>query len=290
MSKNVFELLQEAKQFKEEVYPFIIEAYEHHGQSATEIINMSYKISTKLLTYAANTDTYKKRMAQIKKDKPEHFQELQDMFLDIEIKDHFSKWNTIIWVKRAYRQYIQFKKESYVISEIASDYLSDLKELINDLKLHRDLSTVFSEIRQLNDYRDDLLKIKSFELEFFTPFNVIEAALSHEKVIDVNDLLGVISVAKDKETQRLIRDLPEQIEVKDLMKLMFIECIEDEDDQYMNRLIMQDILKFRKENPEAARKMDSKLGLDMIPTYSVKFDAFGEVADIQRNKPNLKLV
>lgn len=290
MSKNVFKLLQEVEQFKKDVYPVIVEAFEHNKVSTLQLVNFSRKINEKLLTYVASTDIYRNGMEQIKNDKPEYLKELNELFENVQFNSHYSKWNVILWIKRAYREYSRLATECNTYSKIAIDYLSDLKDLYSDLEPHEHLENVSNAMYQLNDYREDLLKIKSFELEFLTSFSLIESVLAPDKLVNVNDFLSVINVQKDKYTQNTINTLPKEIGLDELLNLIFVERVEDDEESFMHDLMMKQLFKFRKNNPKAAKQMDANLGLDLIPTYTVAMDAFGEVVDIERNKPNLRLV
>lgn len=289
-TKNVFNLIAKIEQFKLEAYPFIVDAFDHYTDSVDILIDLNRKINEKQLTYVANTDICKTGMEQIKQDKPKQLEEVSNLFDNVEIGLKYSKWNTVVWIKRAYKTYEKLLNETYSYRKIAEVYLSELKALYAEIEHYKQHDRIIDYLPQLESYRKELLKIKSFELEFPIKFTSIENTLIFGGKVNVNDLLSMINVSKDKVTKSIIDTLPAEITIKKMYQLLFVDAIEDEDECFMNHLIMEDILECRKNNPEEARKMDMSIGLDMIPTFSVSCDGFGEVMEVKQNKPNLRLV
>lgn len=287
--KTIFTVKQEFQNIKEVAYDHIIDIYDFNNYAQSQLIEFKKKILDKNMTYMANHPIIKEGLELIQQGKKRIGKEEQRILNNIHFVEKYSKYNLFVWIKRFHNLHQNLLIQLHEQMDYSRYLLSCLKELKEDLE-HHHTKSVNEMLRYIDVLREDLLKSTQFKLLDLDCYDYIEQIFMYEPKMSKNNFISLIATHKNKQTQKIISKLPNELTIEDIRKAIFVEMIEGNSSPYLHDLMIKQIFKTREQHPEIANEMDKKLGLDLIPTYSVAFDEFGDVSDVKQNPPKLRLV
>jgi len=204
-----------------------------------------------------------------------------------------SNFNSILLVRR----FVRNKNKS---NSMLWEQKEKLRALIDELKVMKkqlsksNLRTVKENVQLIDDARRSTSDLLTMEFEGFDITLFLQTLFIENRTITKNEFLSLITVDKSAYSKEYIDTLPNIIDHKTLEEAIFVHKIEDENDEWMFDIFYDQFWAFRnahkKEFKEMEEKLFDELGLNQLPTYSVSFDEFGNVADIKQNPPKLKLL
>ncbi|MGO5010815.1 hypothetical protein ACTQ5K_02855 [Niallia sp. Sow4_A1] len=204
-----------------------------------------------------------------------------------------SNFNSILLVRRFVRN--KNKSESILWQQ-----KEKLRVLIDELKVMKKqlskskLRTAKETIQLIDDARRNTGDLMDMEFKGFDVTLFLQTLFIESRTITKNEFLSLITVDKSAYTKEYIDTLPDIIDYRTLEDAIFVHKIEDENDEWMFDIFYDQFWALRNAHKEEFKEMEDKLfdelGLNQLPTYSVSFDEFGDVADIKQNPPKLKLI
>jgi len=205
-----------------------------------------------------------------------------------------SPFNVVFLVRRFIRNKNKSKNIIWNQKERLRELKTELKEIGETLSKSR-LKTAKDTVQSINKTRKNIDALLRLKLEGFSVDLFLESLFIGGNTISKDEFLSIITVDKSIYTKEYIdENLSEKVDYRTLEDAIFIHKIEDENDEWMFDIFYDQFWTFRNAHKEKFKEIEDKLfdgmGLNQLPTYSVSFDEFGDVADIKQNPPKLKLI
>ncbi|KOO46412.1 hypothetical protein [Priestia koreensis] len=210
----------------------------------------------------------------------------------------YSKYNTIVWMKRFLKARKLFSKKLYHGESLLRESLSKLKiykTSINELpksqqyyylKAIEEMRLVIAETINSSYLMEDNNMIATIE---WVLFDGLENR--PREMITKDDFLSLLNVNHNVAAQKYINNyISDEMNFRDLAKALFLEKIEDDNHSYFSDMFADHFMNVLHDNKDIKDKLHKDLGLNHIPTYSVKFDEFGDVINIKQNTYTLELI
>lgn len=210
----------------------------------------------------------------------------------------YSKFNMIVAYRFYVRKHNELNRELRQLKEIIRDYWDDLKEIekdLLDLQHKHDIEKMLGIILSL---KETLAYYKNFHFVEFNGKYLFDGLFigkdNQKETITKDELVSILTIDKTKKIKEIIQKLPDEIDADVFWDVVFLEKIEDFQDDYCSDALIDAIFKARDNNPKLKKRMDDKL-FELVPelglhTFDVKFDQYGDVASIEKSKPRLRVL
>ncbi|RAV22222.1 hypothetical protein [Paenibacillus contaminans] len=191
------------------------------------------------------------------------------------------------------------------------DYHKQLRELMKAIKkLDKEMEPYGYEemiagfIFHLHEARDRIKRSMDYEINIMALADLIRFYfVENNWMMDKHSFLQIITVSKDKRRwdgtrtvpyAEIIKDIPDLIDYNTFERLIFMENLEDDKDDYLHDIFMDQVMDVMKKHREqtgvsAFEVFQEALGKP-LQTFTLETDAYGDVVNVTPNKPSIKLV
>lgn len=212
----------------------------------------------------------------------------------------YSKFNLIIEAKQAWKRYKEIHQTFDYLKWLLRNSLSKMRVIVG--RIHNlDNNTVIKHYSYLKDSLDEmdeiyerimkLLTYRLFEIDFVL---YIDLMFAGNTTITKNEMLSLITPDHCFESkQEYIRSLPDEIDRDTFHQAIFVEKIEDMDNDVFAEMMFDSIMQKRERNEEFRKQMDEMVDEifgDKLPKFKITYDKYLQPVKIERMKPKLRLV
>ncbi|MBA2876880.1 retrotransposon gag family protein [Thermaerobacillus caldiproteolyticus] len=214
--------------------------------------------------------------------------------------DKYSKFNLIVEVKQAWKRYKEIHRTFDYLQRLLKNSLTKMKVIVTKIdnldnntiiKYYSYLKDSLDEIDKVYDRIMKLLTYRLFEIDF-VPY--IDLMFAGNTTITKNEMLSIITPDHCFESkQEYIRSLPDEIDRDTFHCAIFVEKIEDIDNDVFAEMMFDSIMQKRERDEEVRKQMDEMIDEifgDKLPTYQVTYDEYLQPIEIKRNPPKLKVI
>lgn len=214
--------------------------------------------------------------------------------------DRYSKFNLIVEVKQAWKRYKEIHQTFDYLKWLLRNSLSKMKVIVNKIS-NLDNNTIIKYYPYLKDSLDEmdeiydrimkLLTYRLFEIDFVL---YIDLMFAGNTTITKNEMLSIIAPDHLFESkQEYIRSLPDEIDRNTFHRAIFVEKIEDMDNDVFAEMIFDSIMQKRERDEEVRKQMDEMIDEifgDKLPKFKITYDKYLQPVKLERMKPKLRLV
>ncbi|MBW7649812.1 hypothetical protein [Anoxybacillus sp. ST4] len=214
--------------------------------------------------------------------------------------EKYSKFNLIIEAKQAWKRYKEIHQTFDYLKWLLKNSLSKMGVIANKIdnldnntviKYYSYLKNSLDEMDEIYDRIMKLLTYRLFEIDFVL---YIDLMFAGNTTITKNEMLSIIAPDHLFESkQEYIRSLPNEIDRDTFHRAIFVEKIEDMDNDVFAEMIFDSIMQKRERNEEVRKQMDEMVDEifgDKLPKFKVEYDEYLQPAKLERMKPKLRLV
>jgi hypothetical protein len=297
---NAFQLKNQINDFLSEAKQRIQTFIEFVGDENEEIWLMFETLNEKALLHMA---------VECKKEvSPEKFEQfISDLEKQYRIYvpqarklDRYSKFNLIVEVKQAWKRYKEIHQTFDYLKWLLKNSLSKMRVIANKID-NLDNNTIIKYYPYLKDSLDEmdeiydrimkLLTYRLFEIDFVL---YIDLMFAGNTTITKNEMLSIITPDHCFESkQEYIRSLPDEIDRDTFHQAIFVEKIEDMDNDVFAEMIFDSLMQKRERNEEFRKQMDEMVDEifgDKLLKFKITYDKYLQPVKIERMKPKLRLI
>jgi hypothetical protein len=290
-NQSIFELTNTFNQLKSEMLI-------HHSLVGQLVKQMNDQLYQKW-----KSATYKQILTLASKDN-DSFETLMDLThngetqLDVDLdmlkrykQNGYSQFNCIVSLRTFWKASKAAQSELSESKDTTKAYLSRLKGLKSTLT-KMNPKTTKRLLNEIEIWRGHMVDLLDYRLPIYDLVRFFEFLFIGGNNITKQEMLNLVVLDKTVETKAYIDSLPDDIDYKTFADAMFIHKIEDDNYSWICDIYIEDMIKNIKDNPEFKKESSGLFDeiTKRIPTYSVQFDEFGEVDQIEKNMPKLRLI
>jgi len=214
--------------------------------------------------------------------------------------EKYSKFNLIIEAKQAWKRYKEIHQTFDYLKWLLRNSLSKMRVIANKIdnldnnaiiKYYPYLKDSLDEMDEIYDRIMKLLTYRLFEIDFVL---YIDLMFAGNTTITKNEMLSLITPDHCFESkQEYIRSLPDEIDRDTFHQAIFVEKIEDMDNDVFAEMMFDSIMQKRERNEEFRKQMDEMVDEifgDKLPKFKITYDKYLQPVKIERMKPKLRLV
>jgi len=212
----------------------------------------------------------------------------------------YSKFNLIIEAKQAWKRYKEIHQTFDYLKWLLRNSLSKMRVIANKIdnldnntiiKYYPYLKDSLNEMNEIYERIMKLLTYRLFEIDFVL---YIDLMFAGNTTITKNEMLSLITPDHYFESkQEYIHSLPDEIDRDTFHQAIFVEKIEDMDNDVFAEMMFDSIMQKRERNEEFRKQMDEMVDEifgDKLPKFKITYDKYLQPVKIERMKPKLRLV
>ncbi|REJ23714.1 MAG: hypothetical protein C6W54_11105 [Bacillaceae bacterium] len=214
--------------------------------------------------------------------------------------EKYSKFNLIIEAKQAWKRYKEIHQTFDYLKWLLRNSLSKMRVIANKIdnldnnaiiKYYPYLKDSLNEMNEIYERIMKLLTYRLFEIDFVL---YIDLMFAGNTTITKNEMLSLITPDHYFESkQEYIRSLSDEIDRDTFHQAIFVEKIEDMDNDVFAEMIFDSLMQKRERNEEFRKQMDEMVDEifgDKLPKFKITYDKYLQPVKIERTKPKLRLV
>jgi hypothetical protein len=214
--------------------------------------------------------------------------------------EKYSKFNLIIEAKQAWKRYKEIHQTFDYLKWLLKNSLSKMRVIVNKIN-NLDNNIIIKYYQYLKDSLDEmdeiyhrimkLLTYRIFEIDFVL---YIDLMFAGNTTITKNEMLSLITPDHCFESkQEYIRSLPDEIDRDTFHQAIFVEKIEDMDNDVFAEMMFDSIMQKRERNEEFRKQMDEMVDEifgEKLPKFKITYDKYLQPVKIECMKPKLRLI
>lgn len=215
----------------------------------------------------------------------------------------YSRYNTIVWMRRYIRQLASLRGEDRRFKEHFKGLLQEIEHIehrLREMRLQKREKERMDTVIHLKGKIQYLLGTVFDAGDTSGFLDLLPGLFFGDWTMDKTNFLSLISLNRDRyylgglenETMAQLKQLPDEMNYPAFMNAVFVQHLEHDQDGYLFDLYFEDAMKRISGNEELSEQMSGKFqeSFGPIPTYTAYTDSDGRIQHLDPNKPDLKVV